>query len=274
MSSVPEGLRHDAQLRALDRDSHQEEIRTAAIGAIGRMDGLAGREREEALDRLLALHARGRPIPVRIASGHALAREAPLGISLDGKEGPGSYGLNRNVTLTILVGKEGKVTANFPLVQPSIQADLPKILQEIAKVAGGPVAKLEDLPGVKEMLARKPAPEPDAKIPGLVRAVIQKTATPAEVDKAAAAVEEYVKGNEAARKEVGRIARTVVEGGKLADYGTPKALETSGRRMPVVALYVVSPISTATSKGSLVISALRSSPSAFPGASVTTTRRR
>src|SRR5262245_56600929 len=45
--------------------------------------------------------------------GHALAREAPLGISLDGKEGPGSYGLNRNVMLTILIGKGGKVTANF-----------------------------------------------------------------------------------------------------------------------------------------------------------------
>ena len=63
----------------------------------------------------------------------------------EGKEGPGSYGLNRNVTLTILVGKEGKVTANFALVQPSTQADLPKILEEVAKVAGGPVAKAEHL---------------------------------------------------------------------------------------------------------------------------------
>jgi hypothetical protein len=48
---------------------------------------------------------------------HALAQNAPIGISLDGREGPGSLGLNRNVTLTILVGKEGKVTANFALVQ-------------------------------------------------------------------------------------------------------------------------------------------------------------
>src|SRR5262249_10899783 len=76
--------------------------------------------------------------------GPRRAREAPLGISLDGREGPGSYGLNRNVTLTILVGKEGKVTANFALVQPSIQADLPIILQEVAKAAGGPVPKIED----------------------------------------------------------------------------------------------------------------------------------
>src|SRR5262245_2976938 len=158
-------------------------------------------------------------------SGHALAREAPLGISLDGKEGPGSYGLNRNVTLTILIGKEGKVTANFALVQPSIQADLPKLLQEIAKVAGGPVAKLEDLPTVREMLSKQKDSQPDAKVQGLMRQVIQRTAKPEDVEKAATALEEYARQNEAARKEVGRIARTVVGGGKLSDYGTPAAQE-------------------------------------------------
>jgi hypothetical protein len=157
--------------------------------------------------------------------GHALAKGAPTGISVDGKEGPGSYGLNRNVTLTVLVGKEGKVTANFALVQPSIQADLPKVLEEIAKVAGGPVAKLEELPGVKEMIAKRPAPQADPKVPGLLRQLIQKTAKPEDVDKTAAAIEAYAKENEAARKEVGRVARTIVEGGKLADYGTPKAQE-------------------------------------------------
>jgi hypothetical protein len=152
---------------------------------------------------------------------HALAKDAPIGISTDGKEGPGGYGLNRNVTLTILVGKEGKVTANFALVQPSLQADLPKILQEVVKVAGGEVPKLEDLTSEKAPPPGRPAADP--KLPGLLRAVIQKTATKEDVDKAAAAVEAYVKDNEAARKEVGRIARTVVEGGKLDDYGTAPA---------------------------------------------------
>jgi hypothetical protein len=157
--------------------------------------------------------------------GHALAREAPLGISLDGREGPGSYGLNRNVTLTILVGKNDKVTANFALVQPSIQADLPKILEAVAKVAGGPVAKLEDLPGLKEMLSKQAPQQDDPKVVDLLRQIIQKTATPEQVDKAAAALEEYVKKNEAARKDVGRRARTIVESGKVADYGIPKAQE-------------------------------------------------
>ena len=99
---------------------------------------------------------------------HALAKDAPIGISPDGKEGPGAYGLNRNVTLTILVAKDDKVTANFALVQPSMQADLPKILKEIVAVAGGEVPKLEDLPELKEMTKARPAAKAaDPKIPML-----------------------------------------------------------------------------------------------------------
>jgi aminopeptidase N len=60
--------------RALGRDSYYEEIRTAAIEAIAKNDGLAGKERDEALDRLLQLHRRGQPIPVRVAAGRALAK--------------------------------------------------------------------------------------------------------------------------------------------------------------------------------------------------------
>ncbi len=73
---------------------------------------------------------------------HALAADAPTGVSLDGREGPGSYGLNRNVMLTILVAKDGKVAANFALVQPSVQVDLPKILKEIVCVDDGKIPKL------------------------------------------------------------------------------------------------------------------------------------
>lgn len=152
---------------------------------------------------------------------HALAKDAPVGISPDGKEGPGGYGLNRNVTLTILVGKDGKVTANFALVQPSLQADLPKVLKEVVKVAGGEVPKIEDLTGEKAAERRPGAA--DTKLPGLMRAVIQKTAGKEDVDKAAAAVEAYVKDNETARREVGRIARTIIDGGKLESYGTAAA---------------------------------------------------
>jgi hypothetical protein len=72
---------------------------------------------------------------MKLAS-QALPSGLPLGISTDGQEGPGAYGLNRKVTMTILVGKEGKVAANFALVQPSLQADGPKIGQAIVDCLG------------------------------------------------------------------------------------------------------------------------------------------
>jgi hypothetical protein len=156
---------------------------------------------------------------------HALAKDAPVGISPDGKEGPGAYGLNRNVTLTILVGKDNKVTANFALVQPSMQADLPKILDAVVAVAGGKAPKLEELPELKEMMKARPMKEADPKIAMLMRALIQKKATDEEVDKLAAEIEKYAKENEAARREFGRIAKAVTEGGKLENYGTAKAQE-------------------------------------------------
>jgi hypothetical protein len=156
---------------------------------------------------------------------HALTPRASTGISLDGREGPGSYGLNRNVTLTILVGKEGRVTANFALVQPSLQADLPKIVDQVVAVAGGKAPKLEEIEGVGPMMQRPAAAEPDPNLRRLITPVIRKDASPEQVDQAARALEAYVAEHDAARKEVGRIASTIVGGGKLSDYGTERARE-------------------------------------------------
>lgn len=157
--------------------------------------------------------------------GHALAKEAPLGISMDGKEGPGSYGLNRTMQLTILVGKEGKVTANFAIVQPSLQVDLPKIVDEIVKVAGGKAPKLEELTGMKEKKDAPKRPEPDPMLRTLIGPVIKLDAKPEDVETAAKALEEYAARNEAFRKEVGRIANTIIGAGKIDNYGTAKAQE-------------------------------------------------
>lgn len=155
---------------------------------------------------------------------HALAQDAPIGIAVDGREGPGSYGLNRNVTLTILVGKDGKVTANYAIVQPSLQADLPKILNSVVAVAGGQLPKLEDLPGFPAMAKATGGSEAENLRP-LLTPVIRRDASPDDVDKAALALEEYVTKKEAARREVGRIANTIIDGGKLLNYGTPRAQE-------------------------------------------------
>jgi len=156
---------------------------------------------------------------------HALAKDAPIGISPDGKEGPGAYGLNRNVTLTIIVAKDSKVTANFALVQPSLQADMPKILKEIVAAAGGEMPKYEEWPEFKAMAAKRPGANDDPKIPMLMRSLIQKTNSDADVDKIAGEIEKYAKENAAAKKEFGRIANAVVGGGKLENYGTAKCQE-------------------------------------------------
>jgi hypothetical protein len=162
---------------------------------------------------------------------HALTKGVPIGISPDGREGPGKYGLNRKVTLTILVGNKNTVTANFALVQPSLQADLPKILDAVVKEVGGKAPKLEEIPGVKEMMAKErpkakgKGPEPDPNLRGLLVPVIQKDATPEDVDKAAKALEDYLAKNAATKAEVGRIANTIIGAGKLENYGTPRAQE-------------------------------------------------
>lgn len=164
---------------------------------------------------------------------HALAPNAPTGISVDGREGPGSYGLNRNVMLTILIGKDDKVTANYALIQPSLQADLPKVLQSVVDVAGGTVPKLEELAGMRELMQAKPAREKPANGPAadapnlrpLMAPVIRRNATDEDVDKAAQTVEKLADKDEAVRREVGRIAQTIVGSGKLGDYGTPRAQE-------------------------------------------------
>ena len=131
---------------------------------------------------------------------HALTPGAPTGISTAGKEGPGSYGLNRNVTLTILVGNKGRVTANFALVQPSLQADLPRVFDEIVRVVGGKAPTLEEVVGGREMPREPAATEPDPKLRGLIGPVIRLNATEEAVDKAAAAVEAYVADNLAAQR--------------------------------------------------------------------------
>ena len=64
----------------------------------------------------------------------------PVGVSLDGAEGPGSYGLNRNVNVTVLVANDNRVVANYALIQPS-ETDAPKILSDVVRLIDGDVPK-------------------------------------------------------------------------------------------------------------------------------------
>lgn len=69
---------------------------------------------------------------------------SPVSISLDGREGPGKYGLNRNVAMTVLVAKDHKVVANFALVAPN-DTDAPKVLAAIAKLMDQPAPSLQKI---------------------------------------------------------------------------------------------------------------------------------
>ena len=63
----------------------------------------------------------------------SLNLQTPIGICLDGKDGPAAYGLNDKVTLTILLIKDVKVVGNFALADPN-ETDARKILPALKKL--------------------------------------------------------------------------------------------------------------------------------------------
>jgi len=87
---------------------------------------------------------RGEAEAYLLRARQSLGFEVPVGISLDGAEGPGTYGLNRDVALTILAANEGRVTASYALVQPDLTDAMPVIKQVVA-LLGGEMPRLEDL---------------------------------------------------------------------------------------------------------------------------------
>ncbi|TWT57884.1 hypothetical protein KOR42_12510 [Thalassoglobus neptunius] len=149
-----------------------------------------------------------------------------FGLSPDGIEGPGAYGLNRNVSLTVLTGRDGKVTSNFALIQPSVQADGPKILKAIVDtIRSGEVPDIASLngDGMANRSQRTMSNKDDPNMRPLLRDLIQRGATKADVDAAAKKVEDYVKEHPDARKQLGRIATTIVNSDRLPNYGTEAA---------------------------------------------------
>jgi hypothetical protein len=91
-----------------------DRIRTELIFLAA--DRLAGEERMRAVNGSLKLRAR-------------------VGLSPDGAEGPGNFGLNKECLMTIVMAKDNVVTANLALVQPGI-ADAPKVIAALAKTCG------------------------------------------------------------------------------------------------------------------------------------------
>jgi hypothetical protein len=203
------------------------ELTRPSVAVMRMLADFAGKHPEKMYTSVVFLGEDATSLEERLnRARHAMPRGIPIGISPDGAEGPGVYGLNRRVTLTILVSKDRKVTGNFALVQPSVQADVPKVLKEIVAIVGGEVPSLQELTGGRGMqrMAGGDA-EGELDLRSLLRPVIQKDATAEQVDEAAKKAEAYFARNPRAAREAGAIARRIIDAGKLNDYGTERARE-------------------------------------------------
>jgi hypothetical protein len=167
---------------------------------------------------------------VKAAAG-SLKLLSRVGLSLDGSEGPGNYGLNKECMMTVIVAKDNNVAANFALTQPGI-ADAPTVLEALAKICGDlkpPTAEqLSERRAARmgnarpggamrpESAMRGPIPdggadkptEPfpgavptDDKLQGLLRSFIRPNNDDATVDKVLADVKRHIEGNADLKKQ-------------------------------------------------------------------------
>jgi hypothetical protein len=201
-----------------------------------------------------------RHLPAVIKS---LNLKCPMGISLDGKEGPGAYGLNREIMLTILVARDNKVAANFAIVAPN-ETDAPRIkaaIEGILKVAGPPptgspeelreqvtrlqeemAALREEVATLKLKLEKSAAPQPrrgemerpkeDEQLVNLCRRLIQQRADQEQIDAAVKDIEAYVGTNGELKKQYAAILGRVLDlkyGNEIGQAAMRKQLEKYGK---------------------------------------------
>ena len=117
-----------------------------------------------------------------------------ISLSKDGRDGPGTYGLNRTVAQTIILAKDGKVTHNFVFPQGMLYAD-PHVLGGIAELIG------EDRDTVASWLAE--SSESDAQMEMRGGGDRQPRPTAALRRK----LGEFVKAGKITRKEAGELYR-------------------------------------------------------------------
>ena len=151
------------------------------------------------------------------AASNSLKLFSSVGLSLDGAEGPGNYGLNKNCLMTILITKDSAVSDNFALVQAGI-ADAPRLISALAASCGdlapptveqlsgnrgGQQSMRQPTESTNQAAVAKPPPrEPfpgavptDAKLNTLVRQVIRPNTEPAKVDQLLDEIRAHTKGN-------------------------------------------------------------------------------
>lgn len=140
---------------------------------------------------------------------------AAFGVSPDGPEGPGSYGLNRNVAMTILVGNKGRVTASFSLIQPSV-TDAPKILSEVVRLIGGPVPTRSEVvflgmnQDAAERFRRNGVAPQDPELRKRICAVLATNSDVERLEVAAAEVDAWVSDDAVRQRALGEASRLLL----------------------------------------------------------------
>jgi hypothetical protein len=98
-------------------------------------------------------------------SSPALGLRNPMVLSVDGRDGPGSYGINRKCTLTLVLADGGRVVRSVGYTDTGAQ-DVPQLEAWIAELTG-PMPR--DATGLRELLARR--------YPGSDQALLELTAS-------------------------------------------------------------------------------------------------
>ena len=142
----------------------------------------------------------------------------PSGISVDGAEGPGAYGLNRNVTMTVLIGRDQKVTANHALIQPS-DSDAARIIPSITKMVGGDIPTVPEveflrspsrLPPLVNLWERGKTPT-DTKLRVLLCRLLREHEDAERAASTVAEIHGHVDGKPGLQAELGETARLVLD---------------------------------------------------------------
>lgn len=139
-------------------------------------------------------------------------------LSIDGAEGPGNYGLNKECLMTIIAAKENKTQASFALVQPGI-ADAERVIGAIAKMIGDEKpptaaeiaaaqpqrgAMTPQRPMAQEGKGKDPFPgavPTDGKLQSMLRSYIRKENDDATIDRMLQEVREHIKDNADLKKQ-------------------------------------------------------------------------
>lgn len=136
-----------------------------------------------------------------------MPRNTPVAVSLDGPEGPGAYGLNRHVQMTILVADRDVVASNFALVQPSVNGDTVEVLGALVKVIGGTPPTLPEVLSAREQQI----------VATRIELMVDKSASDERVQQLAGALESFVQSRPDAKRTLGRLSSEIVESGQFND---------------------------------------------------------